>query len=62
MSARACYQINYQRTDVDGRVEKGTVQYRAAHSSQAVDFTVAELKADDDTTSCVILAVREVAA
>lgn len=49
------YQINYQRRDIEGQVIKGSVIHRARHVSEAIDYAIAELDADDDTVSYVIL-------
>lgn len=56
----AKYQVTYQRRDVEDNVVKGTVVYQAAHLGIAVDWAAAELEAEEDTKSFVILNVKEV--
>ncbi|MBV9871736.1 MAG: hypothetical protein JO214_14040 [Frankiaceae bacterium] len=63
MPKMTSYKISYQRREVDGgQVIKGSVIYKTRHISEAIDNTIAELKADEDTASFVILDAKEVAA
>lgn len=56
------YQISYRRTDTEGVTVPGSVTYRAPHVGQAIDWTRAELAADDDTASFIITDAREISA
>lgn len=62
MTKSARYQVNYLRRETETNAAiKGSVIFKARHASQAVDYTIAELDADDETASFVILAVKEMA-